>query len=114
MARRILLQGTIETLDATETDAASATSLTIVAAVSGQIPHLHGIVISTDTAGTYSVKIGSTTKLTVYLGANGGYDGKFHPFYLKNNTANEGISITKPSGATASATCFYTLEPALS
>lgn len=114
MARRAYIAGTKPTSIAQATDAASSTTLTVLAAASGKIPDIHGFVVSTDTAGTYILKIGSTTFQTFYLGANSGYSVVFDPLFISNNTANEAVTITKPSGATTSATIFYTLETAFS
>lgn len=113
MARRVILSGAVTTSSAKVKDAASATSITALAANSTKIPHLHGIVISTNTAGTYTVKIGSTEIFDFYLGDNSGYTGIFAPYYITNETVNEAITVTKPIGATTSVTTFYTLEPAL-
>ncbi len=110
MARRITLEGTLKTLFVKVKNAASSTTLTVLDASTTKIPQIHGLVVSTDTAGTYTLKIGSVEVLDFYLGANSGYGEKFHPLYISNETANEAITLVKPSGATTSCSLWYSLE----
>lgn len=104
------LSGSVETDYAEGYDAASASSITLLAADANDIPFIHGITVSSDTAGTYELKIGGTTVKRIIIGANGGYEGLYYPLYLTRGTKNQAVTLTKHSGATTAAGIWYTLE----
>ena len=111
MARRIPLAGTVKVLSAQASDAGTATGLTVVAADAAKIPHIHGVLLSTNTAGDYSIRIGTTVMAKLHLAANSEVYYPLYPFYWANNAVNESINVVKPQAATTSVTVFYTLEP---
>ena len=92
-------------------DAATSATLTVQAADPNKHPRIYGVVITTDLAGTYTLKIGATVVAEFYLGANSGYGQNFHPFYLSNGTVNEAVTLTKPAGANTSVTAFLASVP---
>jgi hypothetical protein len=111
MARRIPLAGTIKVLSAQAGDAGTTTGITVVAADAAKIPHIHGVMLSTNTAGGYSIRIGATVMARLYLATSSEVYYPLYPFYWANNAVNESINVVKPLAATTNVTVFYTLEP---
>ncbi len=87
-------------------DDATATFISLKSADAAKAHCLHGIIISTDTAGEYYVQFGSTKVFSVFLPANGGGVFMFTPFYLKTGVVNQALTLVKPVGAKTRVTSF--------
>jgi hypothetical protein len=73
----------------------------------GKLSSLHGLCLSTDTAGAYSIAIGADKVMSFYFAANGGIASPtMYPFYLMSDTPNSSIVLTKPVAAKTSITAI--------